>query len=70
VALKKIVHEICGRCGQQAATLLHDGRVQVGHNCAKPVPGPQPYPITYGAMEVIFVPKQAKLWHQLTSRTV
>ena len=59
MAIKKIIHERCSRCGKAAACVLPCGRIYVYHPCDKPVPGPPDFPTVFQADAVQFVPDES-----------
>lgn len=58
MAVKKVCHELCPRCGQVQYELLPDGRIAtVHHKCSDPVPGPQSPPRALSPQDAVFVPR-------------
>lgn len=53
MALKRTIHELCGRCGQKQAEMDEYGQIRVnGHSC---VPGPPAVPYRTDLSKAVFV---------------
>jgi len=59
MAVKKVCHELCSRCGKVDAVITQAG-IKTGHSCQRPVPGPPSDPRLFLWSQAFFVSRYGR----------